>query len=286
MGHHYVPQEYLRGFAASEQPGTIWMYDKQTQAFKRIPIRAVVQEADFYDQHTEAELNSAIEGPAQTVLSKLRRRESISSEERLRLAVSVATLLMRVPVRRRWSLAFLPGALGTTVSKVRKLVDQWSQAPEADQNLVARRRREIDQAEIKFRINPPDEVISRLRSPWPSEIMVTIINAMTWRIALSEVEHFLTSDNPAHFFSAFGIGGRASEVTFPLSSKMGLFASWQGERESLVWIVARPALVRESNRRIASAAERFILSREKHDWIRKIATTTERSLSRIQWEAN
>ena len=59
MGHHYVPQEYLRGFAAPEQAGTIWMYDKQTDAFKRLPIKAVAQEADFYDQDTEAELNSA-----------------------------------------------------------------------------------------------------------------------------------------------------------------------------------------------------------------------------------
>ena len=283
MGHHYVPQEYLSGFAAPEQAGTIWMYDKQTDAFKRLPIKAVAQEADFYDQDTEAELNSAIEGPAHAVLSKVRGRKSISQEERLRLAIYVAAMMMRVPVRRSRSMALLPGALDSTVSRVRTRVEQWSQEPEADQSLVARRRREIDDAEMKFSRTPPDEVLARVRSPWPSETMVAIINAMTWRIALSEEEHFLTSDNPAHFFGAFGIGGRASEVTFPLSSKMGLFASWQGTRESLAVVRAPPTFVRESNRRVASGAERFVLAHRRQEWISRIANKAEPSLSRIQW---
>ena len=28
MGHHFVPQRYLRHFAVPGEPGMIWMYDK------------------------------------------------------------------------------------------------------------------------------------------------------------------------------------------------------------------------------------------------------------------
>ena len=29
MGHHYVPQRYLRGFQCPEKPGWVWAFDKQ-----------------------------------------------------------------------------------------------------------------------------------------------------------------------------------------------------------------------------------------------------------------
>jgi hypothetical protein len=49
MGSHYVPQEYLRGFADPESPGMIWMYDRRSGAFKLVPILTVAQERGYYD---------------------------------------------------------------------------------------------------------------------------------------------------------------------------------------------------------------------------------------------
>jgi hypothetical protein len=69
MGHHYVPQQYLRGFEVEEDPGTIWSYDKVLKTFLKIPIKVVAQEADFYDADVERELNESVEGPAHAALA-------------------------------------------------------------------------------------------------------------------------------------------------------------------------------------------------------------------------
>ena len=43
MGHHYIPQHYLRGFEVSGQPGMIWMYNKTAKTSKCLPIKRKFQ---------------------------------------------------------------------------------------------------------------------------------------------------------------------------------------------------------------------------------------------------
>ena len=33
MGHHYLPQHYLRCFSTPDNPDYIWMYDKSSKEF-------------------------------------------------------------------------------------------------------------------------------------------------------------------------------------------------------------------------------------------------------------
>lgn len=40
MGHHYIPQKYLRGFAETENPDAIWMYDKKLRRFTNPGIKS------------------------------------------------------------------------------------------------------------------------------------------------------------------------------------------------------------------------------------------------------
>jgi hypothetical protein len=71
MGHHYVPSQYLRGFATPDNPEMIWMYDKTSGLSKRVPIKAVAQAANYFDPQTETALARFVEGPAQGALAKL-----------------------------------------------------------------------------------------------------------------------------------------------------------------------------------------------------------------------
>jgi len=64
---------------------------------------------------------------------------------------------------------------------------------------------------------------------------------------------------------------------------LALFASWQGEQNTIIYIQARPALVREANKRLMNGAERFVFSHRQEDWIAKISDKTNPYLSRIQW---
>lgn len=286
MGQHTVPQKYLKGFCIPNEPGMIWMYDKMARRFAEtpIPVKVVVQEANYFDPETEKELSESVEGPAHAVLARLRRCEPISTDDRLSFSMYVATMIMRVSGRRRKSLEMMPSVLKSTIKEIRTLIDEWAQGPNIDQKLVARRLEEVEQAREKFLHEPPAEVIDHIRSPWPNRKLAELIYEMTWRVVMSDqTTRFLTSDNPAYFFEAYGLGKPETEVTFPLSSNLALLASWQGPREGLIIVQAKPMLVKEVNRRVASGAERFVFYHERRDWIATLADKPRPFLSRIRW---
>ena len=284
MGHHYLPQQYLRGFEAADEPGAIWSYDKVTRRFARITIKVVAQEAEFYDADVEKELNESVEGPAHASMAKVRRQEPFSLEDRLRLAVYAATMIMRVPHRRRKAFELIPSALATTMDEMRGRIAEWSRSPNADQSLVARRLGDVDRLQEEFLRRPPADVVDRIRSPWPSQQLVGLLHGMTWRIVGADpANRFLTSDNPAYFFEAFGLGKPEAEFTFPLASDLALLASWQGPREGFIVVQAKPRLVKEVNRRVASGAERFVFYHQRQDWVGMLADKVSPYLSRIQW---
>ncbi len=80
MGHHYIPQAYLRGFTEPGSDRFLWMYDKVTDSFSRASVKKVAQQSGFYSQEVEAELDRLIEGPAHRVLGMLRRGEAIEHQ--------------------------------------------------------------------------------------------------------------------------------------------------------------------------------------------------------------
>src|SRR3989338_8951610 len=168
MGQHYVPQQYLKGFSDPDHPGTIWMYDKQSRKWARVSIKAAVQQAGYYSDETERQLNELVEGPAHDVLNRLRRGDTLGNAERSKLALYIGTMLMRVPRRRRKAYEILPQVLESTVNEVI--------------GLVSRRFEEIERAREKLGTEPPSEVVDRIRSPWPSENVLALVAAMTWRI--------------------------------------------------------------------------------------------------------
>jgi hypothetical protein len=284
MGHHYVPQEYLRGFADPENSDKIWMYDKQSCQFTHASIKSVAQEKLYYSETTERQLSELVEGPAHQVLKKLRLRYKIDNSERIRLAIYVGTMLMRVPRRRRKAFQMLPGILEETINNISNQVDQWARTTTVGPELISRRYSELEQASMKFMTKPPAKIIEMIRTPWPTLKEMACLSNMTWRIVSSESdEFFVTSDNPAYFFEAYGLGNPQSELTFALASDLMLFASWQGAHHETIFTKTTSAIKREANRRIASGAERFVFCRAQEDWVAKIANKQMPYLSRIQW---
>lgn len=284
MGHHYVPQEYLRGFEAKEDPGLIWMYDKMSRDFRKVPMAAAAQATGFYDPDTERRLNEVVEGPAHAALGRIRKHQQLLPGDREALAGYVAVMLMRVPARRRRSMAMFPSVVDKVMGDVSALVEGWAKDPRTDPQLARRRRIEVEQARERFLQEPPEEVIARVRSPWPSKRVLEAVHSMTWRIVVAPKDNaFLTCDNPAFFFESLGLGRPESELTFPLAPDLALLGNWQGERESLLVVQPRPRVAKEINRRVASGAERFVFCDERRDWVATLADKRQHSLNRIQW---
>jgi hypothetical protein len=284
MGHHYVPREYLRGFEDPNNPGKIWMYDKHSHRFAHTSIISVVQEAGYYTEDTERQLSTCIEGPAHKVLKKLRQGNSIDKNERMKLALYIATMLMRGPRRRRKAFEMLPSVREDVINRATLIITQWAESSAADAELKRRRFSELERATEKLRTQPPVDVVKRIRAPWPYEKVLACVVGMTWRIASAgDAGFFLTSDNPAVFFEPYALGNPESELTFPLASGLALLGSWQREPQGTIFVKARRTLVKEVNRRIASGAERFIFYRACEDWVAWVAEKQKPHLSRIKW---
>jgi hypothetical protein len=120
VGHHYVPQKYLRNFEARGQPGFIWLHDRQGGKPKLAPIAQVAQSKGFYSPETEDALAREVERPANAVIAKLIDDESISRAERFALTFYIATMLKRVPFRRRRVMEMYPTVLDDTVARIRE----------------------------------------------------------------------------------------------------------------------------------------------------------------------
>jgi hypothetical protein len=262
----------------------LWQYDKQLDSFTRVPVDGAANERHYYSADVEAALANEIEGPTNTVLDKLRRGETIDEDDRLRLTLYIATMLKRVPRFREWALGLARQVLPESVQRVKNFIRQPALEGYIDSSTETLRLAEAEAVEAKYLKCPPPEVLDKIRTPWATAEMVYLIGGMTWRLFSTEgPSFFLTSDNPAFFFSCYGLASRDVEIVFPISSELALHASWQPGVQNGV-PVAEERLVREFNRRVASAATRFVYYREYRKWIASVAKTPPEALNRIRWQ--
>lgn len=283
MGLHYVPRKYLKGFAAPEYPACVWQFDKLRSAFSDSPasIKKVAQERGYYDPETETQLNELVERPANVVIDKLRNGGSLENEDRIPLAMYMATMMYRVPTKRQRAYDAIPDVLSDTIRRFKEMVTATHYENAIDDGTASDRLAEADVVHTKFAEETPKEVIEQVRQPWPTEKLVRHILSMNWYLHASVgPSYFVTSDNPMFTFDCYGVANPESEFTFPLAYNLALFGTWQPVKRRRV-PDASQALVKEANRRIISAAHRFIYSHAAAEWIPAVAAKASPNLSRI-----
>jgi hypothetical protein len=285
MGQHFVPQRYLKNFEDPSRPGFIWLHDKRGGPAGLARIAKVAQAKKFYSADTETFLAREVESPANAGIKKLIDNTMIAPVERLQLAYYIGVMLKRIPSRRRHATEMLPSILTDVVAKAREDLKATASAMEADPECLAKRLRDLDTVATKFATEPPPEVLAQIREPWPSEGMLQALFGMTWRVLISDgPQYFITSDNPAFFFRAYGLGRREeSELTFPLSTTHALHGSWAKTGSDLVFLKATQALVKELNRRLASETERLAFYHAPAPWLVAILCRKAQPLKAIRW---
>jgi hypothetical protein len=285
MGHHFVPQRYLRNFEDPYHPGYVWVHDRRGGEAQLANISKVAQSRNFYSQSTEAILSETVERPANLVIQKLTTRQPVTNDERIQLAYYVAVMMKRIPAHRRRSSEMLPEVLADLVTEVRSYLNALAGQVGADPEILKRRALELDAVERKFQAHPPPNVLEQIREPWPSRPMVQLLFRLTWRILISSgPAYFLTSDNPVFHFRGLGLARKESEVSFPLSTHYLLHGSWQRGNSGLEFVNAEQALVKEINRRIVSEAERLVFYHQAADWLPKMFKRETLLLNKIEWQ--
>jgi hypothetical protein len=284
MGHHYVPQRYLENFQDPNHPGFIWLHDKRAGVARLASIEKVAQVKGYYSEDTERYLAHEVETPANAVMKKLIDKTPITPAERAHMAYYIGVMLKRIPARHRHATEMIPSVLDDVVARIRRQLQETADAIRADPQVLARRLGEVDVAAKKFAKEPPPEVVSQIREPWPTVEMLQALFGMTWRILISEgPQYFVTSDNPAFFFRGWGIGREESELTFPLSTTHALHGSRSRAGQNLVFFKATEPMVKEFNRRLASETERLAFYHMRAPWLLKILPRKSQPLNAIRW---
>ena len=144
--------------------------------------------------------------PGNRVIDKLLRARPISEEERLDLSVYIATMLKRVPHRRKKAYALIPATVEDTKQKLpHRLAELAARRglPLADPEQALTEANSVVEGILT---SVPKPIEDYIRTPWPSENMVMAIFTMNWLVIKAPpTGFFFTSDNPAVLPEVVGI---------------------------------------------------------------------------------
>lgn len=288
MGYHYIPKYYLSGFSTSSSSGPIiWVYEKNSASIFSTSINNVAKITRFYSDDIEKYLANQVEGPANSVITKIRDRQPISDEDKTILAQYMVTMWKRVPKGKerleKKSSEIFSSVLDRNQNELNDLLIR-------NPNNKGLRRALEELKWIRWKLESDDEYradvindtwLKILYSEMTPKSMATLSH-MTWQILTYDKElAFLTSDNPLFFFSDIGIGNERSEVTFPLSSNMALWGTWREDIEE-GYFPAKVKTVHQINRRTVSASTRYVFHASEADWVRRLVHRNRHNLRRLQ----
>ena len=243
------------------------------------PPKRVAQQSSFYDRETEQRLANEIENPANPVLQKVRNRETLGPEEKETLCRYIAVMDTRIPEGKRrvratfrreskplleWFNEYLSTLAGPNASKSRSVE-------------VLKRR--VQQLCETWSENPPDGIWQSVILSRQKSSSVKAMSSMTWCFLIANLgESFVTSDNPIFIFRHLGIGHEESELTFPISSDIALFASHLQDWPDGCFIPASQVVTRQVNLRTVRQASRYVFHHCEASWVFKLANTKTKKI--------
>jgi len=281
MGDHYVPRYYLKGFSQDDGK-RICVYDKNEWRCFTTQVKSIANETDFYSPEVEEYLANSIEAPANDVLKKIRDRTGISTDDKQVLSAYMTCMIKRVPKGRERLNDLAPGTAEKVATKVDEILNMAAGKQPERFEFIQKRRAEIQQIIDKYAKEPPKEIWLINMPPEKSPRVLAALSRMTWRfLTFDEHPAFLTSDNPVFYFTSMGIGKPESEVTFPISSHIALWATWRLDLKE-GYFQTSPQVVKELNRRTSSVATRYVFHSVYEEWVLPLLSKSRWQLNRIR----
>ncbi|MCI0578864.1 MAG: DUF4238 domain-containing protein [Chloroflexi bacterium] len=265
--HHYIPQHYLRGFATPENEDQIWVFDRAGKKFYRTNVRNVAQENYYYYSNTiESLLANEVEGPAISVINKVRNVEPLTYKEKILMCKYIMYMYTRVPRYRERVKAILPKVVEEQLDEWKKELEQaqsQGHIPEENTDQILNFIQTVHQQIVA---NPPKDYLL----PRRVGVISFALQHMTWTfLTRSKSPYFLTSDNPFVYTERKGIRPPDGEIIFPISKNVLLWARWQGSND-LTYMPAKDSLTMEINGYIGGNATRLVFYPADEEWIRHL----------------
>lgn len=264
MGHHYVPQYYLRGFAVGS---SIWVYDKQAKKQYQTQVKSTANETDLYSPEVEAFFAEQVENLANPVLEKLRQHKSPDPAERRALARYLAYFWQRVPRGRERAMAQVPKVAEEIRAEIIEGLELAAkEQPELTEQVRALKER-VSEIIERHKAKPSPDIWRQAMLLHQNPRIVAAVASMSWKFVVTDSHQFLTSDNPMFFYEHEGVGRPQSEVSFPVSSTVALIASNQRRDLDGTFFRVRPEVVKKLNRRTAHNTQRFAYAKKDEHWV-------------------
>lgn len=281
MGNHYVPRYYLKGFSVTPKSDLTWVYRKGTQDVFKTAVHNIAQENNLYPDDMEKYLANEIEEPANHVIQKIRALQSLTFEDKEVLSKYMMVLWKRVPEQKNLIKEKAPAVMDPIFERVDDELVELGEKYPAKMDVVQKRRKELQD----LRTTKVSDIIHDI---WLANIppektpqTLEVLTQMTWRFfTTGEGSYFISSDNPLFFFRWMGIGKEQSEITFPITQNIALWATWRIDINE-GYFSTPPQVIKEINRRTASMAHKYLYSPRSETWIGTLANKKTHRLNRI-----
>jgi hypothetical protein len=283
LGKHYVPQYYLSGFSNDEV--SIYMYEKNKDMKAKAVIKKVASIPDYYSPDFERHLAKEIEKAAHIVLAKIRAKEQISEWEKKVLSEYIVALMKRVPEAWNRFIKMLPGTADSLYNSIVKDIDAAASQHPEKLDFYEIRKQQIKEilADIVSNSEKNKDIWEYSILPETTPLICSAIQEMRWTFLCIEKEInecFLTCDNPVFFFTGMGFNKTDSELSFPISSKIALWATWKPEALPN-YVQAPRQFIREINRRTVHNATRFVFYCNDERWVSSFVQKGTWKLNRL-----
>jgi len=287
---HYLPKFYLEYFLPKKEPRVFWVYDKEGgEPRAQTPINTGIERHLYGDDYIEGKVFSPIESIAKPIMDRwLKARSRIRESEIPQMANFLAFIHTRVP--RNIEVVREVGAAMMT-----SLMQEFAKNPKEIEKYLSRSKKEkgkekiqsveemqniLKNSEENFQVSMSKKPAMAMSLLLTDEVISQLLN-MNWCLCRAPHDSFfITCDSPLVCFVlekkgmatlGGGFGMPNAEVTFPLSPDKCLYLD---RKHTQPYRAVSKKMVREINRRTAWIAERFIISKIKTNYVKRILETS------------
>lgn len=262
---HFLPQYYQKGFLNSSEKIFAYFIDEK-RYLPSSDTKEICIKKNFHEKETEDYFTQKVEHPANSVIKKIRALENFDINEKIYMSRYILIQTFRSPAYREKLKEEYPKSL-------KDFSDNFCK------NLKYKNGKKISDSEIrrlytKIAVNHECHQETWLKmikslSNYDGDEHINVLKKLSelkWQFFITKKYYFITSDNPVFIFN-FGIDSELSELSFPISKNILLWASNRKDIKDCCYYKIPEKYVLDLNKRQINIADQFILSPKKEKWI-------------------
>jgi len=236
VGYHYLPQYYLKGFVTSDN--CLWSYEKGTGNKYCGNTERMANITNLYSPRMESYLANKIEGPANPVLDKIRRREQVTEEDKVVFAKYMSVMWKRVPAVRNQLNKMAPDLANKISNKLNEQLDEMACLRPSKLEVYKKEgKRQIRAILDRYVKSPPDSIWWKNIPPEKTPKVSAALDEMKWTfLTFDENSSFLTCDNPIFYnYARKPQAFKPGDEWHPFEAKPG--GTWRsGANSDMIWL--------------------------------------------------